>query len=90
MEKFFAIIALAILIEGIVTYVKELKNEFHWGLVAPIVLGVFVAIAYKLDIPAELGIVANLPYVGEVLTGIIMARGSNYLYDLIGKLTGGK
>ena len=89
MDNFFAIIALAILIEAIVTYIKELSQEWHWGYVGPIALGILIALAYGLDLPAELGIVAKFPAVGEVMTGIVMARGSNYLYDLIGKLTKG-
>lgn len=87
MEQFFGIIALAVLIEGIVTYVTELTKEFKPQLIAPILLGIAVAIAYGLDIPAALGITANVPLIGNILTGVIMARGSNYLYDIIGRLT---
>ena len=87
MEKFFALFAMAILVEGIVTYVRELTTEFKVVLLAPIILGILVSIAYSLDIPAILGISANIPYIGSVLTGIIIARGSNYLFDLVGKLT---
>lgn len=89
MDNFFAIITMAILIEAIVTYIKELSHEWHWGYVGPIALGVLIALAYGLDLPAELGIVAKFPVVGEVMTGIVMARGSNYLYDLLSKLTKG-
>lgn len=87
MEKFFALFAMAILIEGIVTYVRELSTNFKAVLLAPIVLSVVVAIAYGLDIPAVLGISAQVPYIGSVLTGIIIARGSNYLFDVVGRLT---
>lgn len=87
MEQFFALFAMAILVEGIVTYARELSAEFKVVLLAPIVLGIVVSIAYGLDIPAVLGISAQVPYIGSILTGIIIARGSNYLFDLVGKLT---
>ena len=86
MEMFMTVIVMAIFIEAIVTYFGELRQEFHWGYVGPIVLGVFIAIVYRIDIPGLLEIKATIPYVGEVLTGIILARGSNYLYDFLNRL----
>lgn len=86
MEKFFALIVLAILVEAIITYlgeIRSLKSPLIWS----IVLGVAVSIVYQIDLPATLSITTDVPYVGSVLTGIIMARGSNYLYDLIGRFT---
>lgn len=86
MEKFFLIFIVAILIEGIVSYVIEVpKNP---KLLVPIVLGIIAAIAYRLDIPAEMGAMSQLPFLGSIFTGIILARGSNYLYDIVGWITG--
>lgn len=86
MEKFFALIVMAILVEAVITYVKEIKS-FKSPLITSILLGIFVSVIYKIDLPATLSITTEIPYVGSVLTGIIMARGSNYLYDLIGRFT---
>ena len=89
MEKFFAIFCLAITVEGMVTWFNTLmvNGKFSWALLIPIVLGSIVAVVYSLDIYAELGITTAIPYVGQILTGFAVGRGSNYLYDLIGKLT---
>ena len=86
MDKFLALVSMAILVEAIISYVQEIKtikSPLMWS----ILLGVIVALVYGMDVPNLLGINARIPFVGEVLTGVIMARGSNYLYDLIGRFT---
>lgn len=86
MEKFFALVILAILVEAVITYVTEIKSiKSH--LVSSLLLGIAVSVLYKIDLPATLSITSEVPYVGSVLTGVIMARGSNYIYDLIGRFT---
>lgn len=89
-ESFFAIIAIAIVIEGIVEYAKMFyssANEVKISIVLSVVLSVIASIGFGLDIFAILGIASTIPYLGTVLTGIVIARGSNYIYDLIGKIT---
>lgn len=89
--KWYAIIFLAIVIEGIVEYIKLAVNKnMCVEIIGTIVLGVGVAIAFNLDMCAAAGIPAQWPYVGSVLTGISMARGSNYIFDIVGKLTEAK
>ena len=51
-----------------------------------IALGVVIAVAYKLDLPAHFNLESQIPYVGCVLTGILLSRGSNYIFDLLNKL----
>ncbi|WP_459129903.1 hypothetical protein [Guggenheimella bovis] len=86
MQQFFSFIIMAILVEAIITYVSEIKSVKS-PLILSLVLGVVVALAYGLDLPKELGIVSRLSYVGEVITGVVLSRGSNYLYDLLGRFT---
>ena len=87
--EFFCVFALAMIVEGIVEFVKLAVPKLKGVLVIPltIALGIAVCIFYGCDLLAVIGLVSPVPYVGNVLTGIIIARGSNYLYDLIGKLT---
>lgn len=56
-------------------------------MLSSIVLGVLVAVAYKLDLPEYFNLKSNLPYIGNILTGVLLSRGSNYVFDLINKLT---
>lgn len=86
------IVAVAILIEGLVEYGKTIADTFNDGekrtaliQVITIVIGVGLAFAFDADMFVPLGLTVN-HYVGMVLTGIVMSRGSNYVSDLIGKL----
>ena len=86
------IIAVAILIEGLVEYGKNIADMFYGGdkktaitQIVTIVIGIALAFAFSADMFIPLGLTVN-HYVGMVLTGIVMSRGSNYVSDLIGKI----
>lgn len=86
------IIAVAILIEGLVEYGKTIADTFEDGekrtaliQVITIVIGVGLAFAFDADMFVPLGLTVN-HYIGMVLTGIVMSRGSNYVSDLVGKI----
>ena len=82
-------IMITVLVEGIITYFNEffVSGNAPWQMIFSLVLGIVVAIAYKFDLPRYLNMESNIPYVGCILTGILISRGSNYIYDLISKLT---
>lgn len=90
MESFFAIILMAIVVEGIVTYVKEwfVNKSVAWQQIVAVVLGVLVSVGYSADLFALFGMTASIPYLGCVLTGVVIARGSNYIFDLIKQIQG--
>lgn len=86
------IIAVAILIEGLVEYGKNIVDMFYGGdkktavtQIITIIVGIALAYAFNADMFIPLGLTVN-HYIGMVLTGIVMSRGSNYVSDLIGKI----
>ena len=86
------IIAVAILIEGLVEYGKNITDMFYGGekktaitQIVTIIVGIALAFAFNADMFVPLGLTVN-HYIGMVLTGIVMSRGSNYVSDLIGKI----
>lgn len=86
------IIAVAILIEGLVEYGKNIADMFYGGdkktaitQMVTIVVGVALAFAFGANMFVPLGLTVN-HYVGMVLTGIVMSRGSNYVSDLISRI----
>lgn len=87
-NKTFGIAAFAILIEGIITYTNQflIQENFCWQMALSLILGIIVAVAYKLDLPSYFNLKSDIPYVGCVLTGILLSRGSNYLFDLLDKI----
>ena len=90
--EYFGLILLSIIVEGVITYFKEffINGEIKWEMAASILLGIFVAVAYGVDLLADMGMQTNIPYVGSILTGILISRGSNYVFDLVKKLTKAK
>jgi hypothetical protein len=54
--------------------------------VITIAVGVALAFAFDADMFVPLGLKVN-HYIGMALTGIVMSRGSNYVSDLIGKIS---
>ena len=87
-NKTFGIASFAILIEAIITYFNQffVQENFCWQMLFSIALGIIIAVAYKLDLPAHFNLNSQIPYVGCVLTGILLSRGSNYIFDLISKI----
>ena len=95
--SYFGIAFLAVVVEGIITYVKEffVKGKFQWEMLISISIGVVTAAAYQIDVFTMVGMKTAVPYLGSVLTGILISRGSNYAFDFIkaigavrGKTTG--
>lgn len=87
------IIAVAILIEGLVEYGKSIADMLYGGdrktavtQLVTIGVGIALAFAFGANMFVPLGLTVN-SYIGMVLTGIVMSRGSNYVSDLIGKIS---
>ena len=88
-DKIISIFSLAILTESIITYFKEffVNGDFSFSMLFSIILGIVIAVAYKLDLPEYLDLKSSIPYVGNILTGILISRGSNYIYDILKTIT---
>lgn len=75
---------LATFVEGTVEYLfaKNVKVQPYLQYLA-LGFGIVVAIAYKVDILGQFGLVSAYPFVGYVVSGLIIGRGSNYVNDLV-------
>lgn len=82
------IIAAAVLIESIITYFNQffVSGTIPWQMVLSLTLGIIMSITYEFNLPECLNMQSHVPYVDWILTGILISRGSNYLYDMIGSL----
>ena len=87
-NKTVEITSFEILIEAIITYFNQffVQEDFCWQMLFSITLGIVIAVAYKLDLPACFNLKSDIPYTGCILTGILLSRGSNYIFDLLDKL----
>lgn len=84
-KSYFAPLFMAMLVEGITTYVKSVTvdNCFTIGMCLSIIISIIISICYDIDIPKQLGISSKIAYIGNIISGLLIARGSNYLYDFI-------
>ena len=89
--EFAQIVVLAILVEAVWEAAKMVwqDGKFSISMIATLIIGIALAILSGADLCAAVGI--GLPsVVGQIVTGILISRGSNYLHDLIAKLGGQK
>ena len=85
MQAIGLVLALAILTEGIIEYLgTPIPTRFKPYAAA--LLSTIVCLLYNADLLAVLGYPALVPYVGTVLTGLVIGRGSNYVNDLVSRL----
>jgi uncharacterized membrane protein YdcZ (DUF606 family) len=86
-ETFTAIFTLAIFVEALITYFVASPDKTQpWLKYVSASLGVVLCISYNVDLLASLGLVSVYPFVGQVITGLVIGRGSNYLNDLISRI----
>ena len=87
-NKIASIMPLAIIIKAAITYINQffISGEFCYEMFLSIILGILISIAYEIDIPKYLNLHSRIPYLSNILTGILISRGSNYIYDLMIKL----
>lgn len=83
--NFLGIFVLAVLVEGIIEYLAiPVPSRFKPYLAA--ILAMIVCVAYGADLPAALGLPA-VRYVGSIVTGLVIGRGSNYLADVVKRIS---
>jgi hypothetical protein len=88
------IAAAAVAVEGLINLVNSIKDVKetswkYWGsLIVGLLAGVLISVNYNLDLFAVLGLEGQIPYVGPVLTGLVLSRGSNYASDILGRIQG--
>ena len=86
------ILMLAVTVEALVEYGKSiaLAAKGNWKAavlqLAAVAAGVGLCLAANADLFATLKLDLAVPWLGQVLTGILISRGANYLSDLVGKL----
>lgn len=83
-----SIIILAFLVEAIWSNLRMIwdSNKFNWNNVGALLVSILVAVFTGVDVFPALGINGLIPYVGSILTGILISRGSNVIFDVLKKI----
>lgn len=93
MSKFLLILMLAITVEALVQYLKTIlqtlqSKEYKTAMTQAVAIAISVLLCFATgaDFYSLLGVVFAFPWLGIVLTGIFISRGSNYVADFIKRL----
>ena len=88
MQEAAGIFLLATFVEGTVEYLFAKEGVISQPVLKYIALGmgVVLAIAYNVDLLAGVGLTSIVPLVGNVVSGVVIGRGSNYVNDIVGLL----
>ena len=90
--NWFYILFAAVIVEGLISYFNMIVKDkkIHYEVVISGILGIVIAYTYNVDIFEVVKIETSIPYIGTILTGILISRGSNYIYDLLNKIVSTK
>ena len=81
------IVTLAIVNESLTEYLFSDIPVFEKNIKKlAMIVGVLVALLFKADLFPLLGLTASFPIASQIMTGIIISRGSNIVNDLFGIL----
>jgi ABC-type multidrug transport system fused ATPase/permease subunit len=93
LNSLLLILIAGLLVESIVDTFKTLydcKKDFkcYTTKIMSMIVGIVVAFVYNLDLPAFLGFSALIyGFTSNLLTGLLISRGSNFLHDLFDKIS---
>ncbi len=93
MKGIVLVVVMAVLVEAFIEYAKSFIKMVSDGeiktaitQVIAVVAAVALCMAAGADLFAALGIAFAFPWIGIVLTGILISRGANYMSDFIKRL----
>lgn len=89
MDKLTYILVLAFLGEAVWETLKMTWQEGKVSIdrIGALAISILLAYATNIDIFALMGIGLSIPLIGVILTGVLISRGTNFVHDLITKLT---
>ena len=88
MEKLLVIVIVALIAESVWETLKMTWQEGKVSIdrIGALFVALLLAIGTRLDLLSLLDIKTSIPYLGVVLTGILISRGSNFIHDLLVKI----
>lgn len=93
MEAITIVFIMAIIVEAVIQVIKGWVPEtatpaWLWP-IASAVLGVILCLLGQVDVIALAGITLAVPFVGQVVTGILISRGASFMHDLWNRIRNG-
>lgn len=88
-NAFASLVVLAILVEVCVDIIKSaIPSISGWkSRLTSIVVGIILASVTTTGLLNSLAVQLSVPWIDYFLTGLIISRGSNFVHDILGKLS---
>lgn len=90
MAAIVGLLILAAILEAIWETLKMLwqKGKLSVDRVGALTIGVFLCLAAGVDFFRIVGVPLMVPFAGEVLSGILISRGANFIHDILATVQG--
>lgn len=88
MESVLQILVVALLSETIWENLKMIwqNGKFSIDKLGALIISIIVTVCTQIDMFAILNFNIPIPFVGSILTGILISRGANVVHDLLNKI----
>lgn len=63
------------------------NGKFSYDRMGAVAFGELVAIGSNMDFMNAVGLPMHIPYVGMILTGLLISRGANFTHDLLSNIS---
>lgn len=85
---FMQLIIVAILVEAIWENIKMVYQggKLSISMIGSLVISIIICVIANVDIFPVVGVSMSIPFIGSILTGIVVSRGANFVNDLFSKL----
>lgn len=85
---FMQLIIVAILVEAIWENIKMVYQggKLLISRIGSLVISIIICVIANVDIFPVVGVSMSIPFIGSILTGIVVSRGANFVNDLFTKL----
>lgn len=88
MESVLQILVVALLAETIWENLKMIwqNGKFSIDKMGALIISIIVTVCTQIDMFAILNFNIPIPFIGSILTGILISRGANVVHDLLNKI----
>ena len=88
MESLIILVLIALVGESVWETLKMVWQDGKISIdrIGALIVALLLSIGTSLDILSLLNIETSIPYLGIILTGVLISRGSNFIHDLLVKI----
>ncbi|MCI6277650.1 MAG: hypothetical protein MR639_13070 [Clostridium sp.] len=88
--ELYKVLILALIAESIWETLKMIWNKGKVSVdrIGAILVGILLSVLTGTDIMELVGVPMFIPYIGTILTGVLISRGSNFVHDIMNNMNG--